>query len=606
MNTDAWPTVRHRLGALWVIAMCCAALYVNALGGAFVADDLPAIVESPKAVRWRDVLSLFTGSWAASYGAFTYYRPISSLSLLLDYQLWGLNPVGYHLTNIILHAANAWLICLILGALLGSQRTALFAALLFAAHPVQTEAVTFASSRTDCLFALFYLAAVWCFLRSRDADDTPRRRFLFWSLGFFMLALMSKEMAISLPVVVVALDLTRRPDRGLLAIPRSLARQSPFFVVAALFVLLRSHALGSMSLGGHGGGTWVERVVDMALTVATYLRLLCLPTNLYVDYHCVGPLTLLSLRGLAAVALCAAMVVLTLRSRSRSPLIFLAGCLFIFGLGPTFLPSVPLRRMVAERHLYVPAIAAFALAAWAFANYPRGRVTSAGFAVVCLSALTVAQNFAWQDERSLWYKKLSESRSLSEGHANLASIYDQRGWLGRAEGEFRKMVRANPENTKAAFYLAVVAIKRGKPDEAVAVLKGLLAREPSNHDARVLLGVAHIRGGRTEAAMAEFGAVLQAQPGNINARLNLAAIYRRMNQLERAEMELKRAVDANPKEPDVYVQLGGLYEQWGRFDNAEAMYSQALALNPRLMAARSGIVSVRTRLGAIRAVPNER
>jgi predicted membrane-bound mannosyltransferase len=173
-------------------------LYWNTLHNDFVFDDMPLIWGSkvvPRLNSVYDIVNLFT----EKYG----YRPIRTLSYAIDYRFSGTGPVSYHVSNIIYHAITALLVYLVTLSLIPQQATALVAAFIFAVHPVHTDAVAYLSGRRDILFALFYLAGFWCFLRHRKRN---RLLYLIAAMLLYLLSIGSKEMGVTLPLVFFIYD----------------------------------------------------------------------------------------------------------------------------------------------------------------------------------------------------------------------------------------------------------------------------------------------------------------------------------------------------------------------------------------------------------------
>ena len=244
--------------------MATAALlvYANAFGNAFVWDDLHLIVDNPAIKSLRGLGTLWGADLYPQLGS--HYRPLQAITYLADYQLWTLAPFGYHLTNALLHAAVAVLLYVFGVQLLAAPRAALVAALLFAVHPLHTEAVTYIAGRSDSLSALGLLGALVCFLRAE------RTRFTWWrvaSLAAFLGALLARETAIVLMPLVVLVDVavSRRDGESLHGWwrERIVWRYLPYVAVFGLYLVARFAAVGT---GGVASGL---RHVPLALRLAT-------------------------------------------------------------------------------------------------------------------------------------------------------------------------------------------------------------------------------------------------------------------------------------------------------------------------------------------------
>ncbi|MDP2912536.1 MAG: hypothetical protein Q8N91_00825, partial [Candidatus Omnitrophota bacterium] len=368
-------------------------VYSNSLGGEFIYDDGYFIVKNINIRNLENIPSFFINPAAVAFSelAKDVYRPVTTSSYALDYFLWKLNTFGYHLVNVLFHSFNAILLFLFLYAVFGKISFALFASLFFACHPVQTEVVSWISGRASVLFLFFYLAALLFYVK----------RYFVLSLFLYALSLFSKEMAVTLPLVLIACDAHFFPKD---AFRKKVLRYCPYFALTLFFLVLRSFVLKRVSQCGWWGGSPYHTFLTMAWVMAEYIKLLFFPVKLCAFYVLDAARSIAETKVLASVTALAALSIslpyLFKRFRRAS---FAVWWFFI-----TILPVsniVPLRALMAERFLYLPSIG-FCILIAVFIDRlkavftKRGRLVANAAAIALILAYsmrTVARNEDWKD-----------------------------------------------------------------------------------------------------------------------------------------------------------------------------------------------------------------
>ncbi len=411
-------------------------LYWNTLGHEFVHDDLTLIQQNRTVteLRWGEILS------------HRVYRPVRTLTYALNYWAGGLDPTGYHLFNLLLHALNSMLVYWLFRAVTGRRTLALAGALLFAAHPAQTAAVAYVSGRKDLLAAFFILAGCLAFLSYRDSG---RRRYLLLCLACLVVGVLAKELVIVLPALLLLLDLCRthrsgEPGREPLtvrlfrAVARSRLAYALGFLLAAASFYYALFLSPASRMEGLWGGSLAAHAGTCFKLFSHYLALAVFPHPLIADYTGeVFPLspgfadapTLLAVLLLAAFA---AVAVLVFPSR---PLVSLGMGWFLTALAPV-LQVLPFHELAADHFLYVPLIGASLLGGVVvdYASRERGfRELAVGVLALVLvgfSLRTVGRNRVWADVETLWRATLEQAPGSYRAHSNLAVTY-----MGKQEPE---------------------------------------------------------------------------------------------------------------------------------------------------------------------------
>ena len=477
------PGTGARSGILLYAATAAAALlvYANSLGGGFVFDDHHLIEERAEEYRFAAITDHFTGKAGYQITMGRYYRPMTALTLIADNETsrllyGGTDPRPFHWTNLLIHAAVCLVLLRLLLVLTGDLAAALAAALLFAVHPIHTEAVSWISGRTDALCGLFYFAALLAYVRWIGTRGFRHLMLLFL---LYAAALLSKEMAVTFPAALLLYDLTLgRPRPGAAgcapSAPSLRARLSVYMGLAlltALFLVLRERVLAGAPdvesmLYFHGRSALVT-AATMLQTLPEYARLLAVPAGLLYHYNGVLPYcdSLLQagpLLGLALGAVCAVLALLFLR---RRPAVSFACVFFYLALLPV-MNIVPTMSLMADRFLYIPSLLVALLAADLLAAARRGGALRAALLLAAAAAIalyargTVERNHDWQSDEALY--RSAEGTPGTRLNVNLGNWYARRGGLDKAEALYREAIAIRPDTSQAWLNLGGLDVNRGE------------------------------------------------------------------------------------------------------------------------------------------------
>jgi protein O-mannosyl-transferase len=475
-----------RLNIILILLLAFIA-YSNTFRNGFVYDD-EFFVEKNESIRSLGSIPRFfvDGNTAVRGGGIEgdVYRPLTTLSYCLDYSLWKLNPAGYHLTNLVFHALNGVLVYLLMKLLFADAAFSLLTALLFTVHPIQTDAVTWVSGRSNVLFLFFYLLALYFY---RYPAKQGVKTFRVMSVCAFVLALLSKEMALTLPLVIVLYDYYFRPREGKFA-AGYLKRYFPYFLACFLFVLLRAAVLGKVAQKQYWGGGLYPTMLTMSRVTVDYIKLLFYPLKLCADY--VYPVSFSFfepgvLTAFCILALLFAAVFIAFRKERR--ISFALAWFFI-----TLLPVsnlIPLKILLAERFLYLPSIGfciiVSVIITRTYADARINRLLTRGlriaFALILLAsytARTAARNRDWKDGLTFWSGVVKSSPLNSKAHNNLASYYRNAGMIDRAEEECKLAISIKQDYVTPHFNLAAIYLEKKMYEEALKEFDTVLMLKP--------------------------------------------------------------------------------------------------------------------------------
>ena len=575
-------------------ALAAALPYLNTLSNGFVWDDRPLIVQNHLIRNPSAIPRLFTSDFfghvdeEVRYG---YYRPLVSLSYMADFRLWGTNPFGYHLTNILLHAMNTLLVFLLVLLLFPRRRgTALAAAILFAVHPVHAESVAWIAGRTDLIATLFMLAALLAL--GRHAPET-RRVPLAVSLALFACALLAKETAVVFPAVAAAFLLILRPSMERGARRRCIGA---FIAVLAGYGILR-FGVAAVHAGPRGAFTPLKLILSSCGTFLLYARMMVFPFRF--SAYITNPVSVSPLdpRVCAGAALLIALVFAAVRTRrSDPPLAFALAFALI-----SFLPLMNLVRIsspddmgfpAAERFLYTPSVGLIvAAAAWACAAFAgsRAALSAACVFAAALGGIAAGRNAVWRDEETLLTDALASSPGAPLLWNNLGIHYSNAGRHDDAVRCFGKAIAIEGDTPRLLTNLAAAKRLMGKPDEAVGLLNEAIAQGGEPAGTRYNLGLALRNSGDSAGAERELKAALAMNPQHLEALTALAELHKARGNFPRAEACCLRALEIDPVEAALWSNLGVVYRLWPDRDRAEASFRKAIALDPRFAAARANL-----------------
>ena len=562
-----------RLSLCFVLAAGGFLVWKGTLGNAFLYDDDTFIVLN-KGIRTLRPLSKFLTRDISSNNPQMnqdVWRPLTTLSYALSYRHAGLDSRAFHFFNLLLHIVNAVLVfflaCLLVedsrqrGPPRTADETSLFAAfacaLIFLLHPVQVETVAWVSQRSNELFLLFYLASFILFARALAQPASPKRLPLAAaSLLAFVLALLSKEMAASLPLALFGyLWIMRRKAAG-----ESLLGALPHALIAALFVLARARVLGQTAQTTYWAGGFIPQMLTMLKGLFFYVRLLFVPHPLSAEYLFPSK-TSFDRELLAYSLLLAAIAWRAWKSRRKNPLICYGVFLFFASLGPVS-NIIPIRTIINERFLYLGVIG-FGLALGGLLTAPSCslrrplRWLALAALVLPYCRLSMARIGDWKDHWSFVTANLKTCPQSATLRYGMGRAYASRGEFDKAAREYELALSIDPMYAEALSDLGLISAKRGRLDEAISRYRESLQKRVDFPETLASLGVAYLSRGmelsRRGGGGGEFRLAAQAlekavnlRPHDLETRSNLAAAYAYMGRLEEAVAVSRAALREDP------------------------------------------------------------
>jgi tetratricopeptide (TPR) repeat protein len=588
------------------LALLTVAVWQGSLRNGFVNyDDPEYVTENP----W--VQAGLTGAgvrWALTAVVSANWHPLTLLSHMLDCQLYGLDPRGHHLTNLLLHLASTLLLFQILRRTTGRPLPSAMVAALFAVHPTHVESVAWVAERKDVLCGCCWMLTLAAYTRYVARPAAGRYLLVAVALA---LALLAKPMAVSLPAVLLLLDVwplgrLRLHRLGQLALEK--VPLAALAVVAAVVALrtqqgpLAVNARIPLSL----------RLANAVTSAVAYLGKTFLPVRLGVGYPL--PHAIPGYRVALAALVLLAVSWLAWKLARRAPYVAVGWLWYLVTLAPVIGIVQVGTQAMADRYLYLPAIGIYLAVVWSLADLAalaelaapaegrrRAAVGAAGAAagavvIAVLSWRTVAQVAVWKDSITLFRHSLTVAESYL-AHVDLADALAVAGDRAGAYEQYRAALAVQPANPRGQAALGIALRSWGRAAEAVPYLERSLRIDPGAEAPRVALAMARDDLGQTAGAVAELQAVLARHPGSVQARFGLAALYDKSGDTGAALAQYRLALALAPRQWELYPPAASLLLRTGDLAGAAAVFRRWLALDPGAAAAHAGLGYVLARQG---------
>lgn len=579
-----------------IITILLLLIYANSFQNSFQYDDFHVIVKNPSIKDPGNFSNFFFDPQMGSglIKETSSYRPLLMATFALNYFIGGLDVFSYHLLNFFLHTLCSFFVFFITLFFLRTtygekefnltrhQFTALFASLIFAVHPVQTESVTYITGRSSLLMALFFLAAFWTYTRYVLNGSVYH---LFLSSISFICALLVKETAITLIMVLILFNLFFPLARTW---KRRLFSLFPYFILSAIYLMMRVHFFGSLKYGSQPIRPIYDNLLTQIRAWVYSLGTLVLPLNLNVDYD--FPISRSILEGevlFSIFVLTAIALVIWKIAKSYRPVGFFA-LWFVVNLAPTS-SIIPLEDVITDRWLYLPSVGfavimAFA-AEWIFRVKVSmsTRVVKMVFFFLCALVVelygfeVILRNFTWRSYWTLWEDAVEKSPNKCKPHLGLGIALNQAGYSDEAIKEFKRAAVLNPRGGEAYLNLGYVYYSQGKLEESIQANKKAIVLSPRlSPEAHNNLGMAYLHQGRKEEALHELQRALEIRPLYARPYLNLGNIYEKEGNIDKAIPLVEKAVKLEPELLPAHEALIRFYELKGWKEKRQGAYKNYL------------------------------
>ena len=549
----------------------------------------------------------FTGEtliWAFSTFHASNWHPVTWLSHMLDYQLYGDDPAGHHLTNLFFHLCNTLLLFMVLQRMTSALWQSGLVAVLFALHPLHVQSVAWVAERKDVLSTLFWMLTMWTYIRYTEKSCTLRYLLVFLC---FALGLMSKPMLVTLPIVLLLLDFwplgrfqlkelgyLKQKKKGAdknrnieISIRRLFFEKAPFFGLAVGSCILTYFAqksggaidsLESLSLD--------TRLINALVSYYGYIEKMLWPENLAFFYpHPGNSLAMVGgvLGGLFLLGMC----FFTIRIAGSFPYVTVGWFWYVI----TLLPVIGLIQVggqaMADRYTYVPIIGIFILLAWGIPDVmPNWRYKKEGLWILSCIVLimciikTSGELDYWKNSKTLFERAIKVTEGNYIAHNNLGYTMETERPSKEAIDHYREAIRINPNFAKAHGNLGVALLKQEKHDEAMLHFLETLRIDPENALAHAHLGNVFVQGGEIGKGIEHLVKAIRIDPTQEEAHFNLGVALFTQGKYQEAIPHFEKAIRMSSDEPLTYAYLGLSLAQVGKFKEGKKYLLEALRRDP--------------------------
>ena len=574
-----------------------------------------------------------------------HYVPLSWMTLGLDYSVWGMNPAGYHLTNLLLHTANAVILYAVARRILrlssdergdvdplGITATAAFAALLFAVHPLRVESVAWVTERRDVLSLFFFLLSILAYLRANQSTSHPEEaraklhpashpeeagakrtategslstgdpRWYWTAVILGVCAILSKATAMTLPAILAILNVYPLRRLGGRAgwwseqARRVYVELIPFSLVSAGTVVLSLVALHPPSQLGIGA-----KVAVSAYSLSFYVWKTLVPLSLSPLYEMPRTIDPVATGYIVSYGIVIAFAGVSWGVRHRWPGVTAAMAAFIVMILPMLGVVQNGPQIAADRYTYYAGCAAAILiASGVFVLGRSHRLAANGIAaglLIVLSALTWQQTNVWHDSDALWTQVLALDDESSIGHSAMANLLYARNDVAGGMAQSRRSIALAPNFAEAHNDLGVGLARQGKFAEADSEYRRALVLKPSYDEAEGNIGVVTAQQGKLDQAIEWYQDALTANPDNADAHVNWGNALVRLGKPGEAIGHYQEALHIRPDHADAHHNWGVALAQQGKYAEAIEQFRQALAINPAHVEAKDYLERATRALG---------
>ena len=616
MTKQSIKSYTFQLLPILFICLISIIIYSNTLHSPFVFDDITNITENSR-IRMTDITLPSLKNAARGRAS---HRPIPNISFAVNYYMGRYNVQGYHRVNIAVHIINGILVyllaCAIFTQLKGGSRESLlpihymslFASLIFVAHPINTQSVTYIVQRMNSMAVMFYLLSFFLYIRARLSGVRWRRWALFSGVILSgILALGSKEIAATLPVIIILYEWYFFQDLKTSWLKKNIPFLIiPIIVIAVLALIYMGENPIERILAGYGSRdfTLIERVLTQFRVIIFYISLLFLPlpSRMNLIHHITTSQSLLQpITTLLCLVSIVALLALSISWARKKRLISFSILWFFINL--IIESSFIGLEMIFEHRLYLPMVGFSLLVAYSVFHYlPNRRTLTAGLCVIIIMVLgygTYVRNRTWKDEVTLWSDVVKKNPLSHRGYSNLGMALTHKGRFKEAIHNCKLSLRINADNPEAYNNLGNALIRQGKVDEAIKQFIKALTKKPDFVSARNNLGLALERQGKMGDAVYQYNEALKISPDHTSARINLGLALIRQEKIHEAVYQYKEALRIDPENTEAHMNLGVILGRQGKVQEAIYHYQVALRTNPNNESVHYNLAGILNKNGKI-------
>jgi len=543
-------------------------VYSGTFGGPFHFDDIPSIVNNPAIRNIHDLLGICN---------FLPRRFILYLSLALNYHFSGLNVYGYHLFNLAVHLGCALLVWWLTGMtfltpVMKEEKIsryggvlALFAGLIFVAHPLQTQAVTYVVQRAASMAGFLYLASLCLYVRSRLLRSSTRKYYYIGAWVAAIAAMFTKETAITLPLMMGLYEFSFFKQKGKVNWKYPAPFLLALLIIPVIILFTETGPVRLQQLYREPGILPTHYLLTQFRVMLTYIRLLFLPLNQNLDYDYPLSKSIFELPVVISLLFLAAIFFGAKRLFLRYRLAAFSICWFFLTLMPES-SILPIKDVINEHRLYLP-MAGYSLLLIGGGYYLIGKHSMRIMTIVLLmviagySFLTYQRNKVWDSELALWNDTAEKSPHKARPQYNRGHSFDKKNKFALAIADYNKAIELDPDYADAYYNRGLIYVRQNNLVQAVADFTRTIEINANFAGAYNNRGIIFAFHGDLDRAAGDFLKAIAIDPGYAEAYCNLGNIYFDQGHLIRAILNYKKAINIDPADKDAYDNLAIAYTQ---------------------------------------------
>jgi tetratricopeptide (TPR) repeat protein len=568
MGSKNSPQSSLRIDLILVLVLVSGGLYINSIGNLFTNWDDSMIYGNAqiRSLDWENIHNMFTPARGINY------QPIRVLSYAIDYHFWKLNPVGYHLTSIFFYILTCLMVFLSLRSLSANlrenapsdshERVALFGSLLFAAHPVHVEAVTWLAARKEVLQGFFFFSGLYLYLKAGEKAGRPKMIYMGLVLVAITMAILSKPSAVVFPGVVIVYEIARRKEKLLHFIKGHYLFLIISLMITSVFTFLLMK--GMIEAGGvkpYYGDSFLKNSLVCIYVFLRSIKLLIVTLNYSAAYSFAVTLPIFHTKNILYAFTVILLLGLSIFSLRWTKVIFFSFFFFTLSILP-YLNIIPISTLIADRYVFIASFSYIFLLGLLYDRLYvfRHEKLSEGFfkllsislflfLLIAYSSITIQRNKVWENSFTLW----------------------------------ADAVEKHPDSNTANALMGVVYMELGMDEKAVEYLEKAIQILPYDYLSRNNLGIIYGRLDKPEKALEELMTALRLRPDNDAVKINLSVFFQRQKEFGKAEEVLKHLLTKSPQNPQLHYRLGLIYRDAGHYELAISEILKSMELAPNII-----------------------
>ncbi len=552
-------------------------IYSNSLNNEFINywDDNTYVTGNDliKSLKIENLKLIFTSIF------FTDYYPVNILSYAIDYHFWGLNPLGYHITNVLIHTLNAFLIFLIIFKISKDRLTTLISTIIFIIHPVNVETVAWVAERKNVLSFLFFLVSFYLYIKHQE----KKTRFSFYiaSLLVYFLGILTKSNIVILPLLLFAYDFCFSRKR----LKDKIIDKIPFLAISCIGAATTLSIFSGIETFSNYHVGLYPRILSFLKALIIYIGKLFIPINLNNRYFYNLSTSISDWHVIASILILSIIVFIAFKCLRKEVSISFCIMWFFIGLIPVS-NIIPGPHWLAERYLYLPSLGFSLLIGTLLSKLYRSRYLTPTvkktitFSILALvfcsySYQTFKRNYIWKDSITLWEDCVKKNPKSALAHTYLGGSYMKKGLKRKAFEELKLALQYNPKRANAWANLAYLDMESGQLDNAIQKIRLALRYEDDNYEAHNAMGLFYLQKSIYYRAIIEFRRALELRPESISDFVQiyryLGTAYHKDKQNQKAIESLNKGLEFVPDDFESILSLAIIYSFY-KNEKKKAMY----------------------------------